>query len=58
MANIQRVGINNVGIADVSSLNGGNQFSKIYLSKDTAKHFNFTEIGKFVDKDSTDSRRF
>lgn len=49
MKNIQRVGVERVGIVDVSSMEIGAGLSRIYLSKEAIDNLNLIDKGKFVE---------
>lgn len=52
LANIQRIGAERVGIADVTAMGKSGEVSKIYLSKEAIKNLNLIDKGKFVETEA------
>jgi hypothetical protein len=52
MKSIQRIGVERVGIADVSAMSTGGDISRIYLSKEAIKNLNLIDKGKFVETEA------
>lgn len=52
LSNMQRIGIERVGIADISAMGADAGVSKIYVSKEAIKNLNLIDKGKFVETEA------
>lgn len=50
--NIRRIGVERVGIADISAMGADGGFSKIYVSKEAIENLNLIDKGKFVETEA------
>ena len=52
LSNMQRIGIERVGIADISAMGADGGYSKIYVSKEAIENLNLIDKGKFVETEA------